>query len=245
MKINDAFWEKRNLGVSCTEILIEKEDPIELLDEKSSIFDSAEYVVVKVPVARFDISEYLTKKGFMFMEGSINFHLNLKEATLTSLQQRLNGVVNYAEMNSDDLGQLYDEIKKGLFKSDRIILDSHFTGDQAAMRYINWIKDELAKTTQVFKILHKDQAIGFFTFKEIGEHIFYPFLAGMYEKYALSGLGFTTLSKPIEEAKKRNGKFISTYTSTNNPSVVRVHTQQGFTIKELQYVYIKHNIINT
>ncbi len=244
MKIIEAFWEKRNLGVSCTEISIEKEDTVELLEEKKSNFGSAEYMVIKVPVARFDIHEYLTKNNFIFIEGSINFHLNLKEATLTKLQQRLDGEVTYAEMNSDDLEQLYEEIKKGLFKSDRILLDTYFTADQAAMRYINWIKDELSKTTQVFKIVHKNQAIGFFTFKQIAEHVFYPFLAGLYEKYANSGLGFTTLSKPIEESRKRNGKFISTYTSTNNPSVVRVHTQQGFTIKELQYVYVKHNIIS-
>jgi len=241
MKIVDAFWEKCNLGVDCTEITIEKEDCVIQLEEIANLLDTSEYIVVKVPVARMDINEYLTKRDFIFVEGSINFQLNIKEAVLTPLQQRLNAAISYEEMDENDLLELYAEIEKGLFKTDRILLDNKFTELQAAKRYINWIKDELAKTTQVYKIVYKEDAIGFFTFKEVSENIYYPFLAGLYEQYSNSGLGFTTLRKPIEEAFKRNGKSISTYVSTNNPYVIRVHTQQGFSISDIQYVYIKHN----
>jgi len=144
-------------------------------------------------------------------------------------------------MNEEDLLVLIEEINNGLFRSDRIILDHHFESGLAAKRYTNWIKDELNRTTQVYKILHKKDSIGFFTFKASGPQVYYPFLAGLYSKYSNSGLGFTTIRKPIEEVIKRNGKTISTFASTNNPYVVRAHLQQGFSIDETQYVFVKHN----
>ncbi len=241
MRIVDAFWEKRNLSVDCVEIIIEKHDILSQLEEICNQLNTIDYVVVKVPVARIDINEYLTKLGFVFIEGSVNFQLNIKDAYLSPLQQRLNASISYSEMEENDLAQLYAEIEYGLFKTDRILLDSYFTEKQAAIRYINWIKDELERTTQAYKIVYKEDAIGFFTFKEVSENTYYPFLAGLYSKYANSGLGFTTLRKPIEEVLRRNGKLISTFASTNNPLVVRAHLQQGFTIGDTQYVYIKHN----
>ena len=242
MKIIDAFWEKRNLGVDCTEITINKEDTVFQLEDVNELLNTIEYIVVKVPFGRLDINEYLMKRGFIFVEGSVNFHLNIKEAVLSPLQQRLNNVISYQEMDESDLYQLYNEIGNGLFKTDRILLDSCFTEEQAATRYVNWIKDELKRTTQVYKILYKEDTIGFFTFKEVSDDIYYPFLAGLYEKYSNSGLGFITLRKPIEEVIKRNGKSISTYASTNNLYVIRAHAQQGFSIHDMQYVYVKHNI---
>ena len=240
MKIIDAFWEKRNLGVSCTEIMIEKDDHVSCVDKISSTLEASDYLVVKVPIGRFDINESLTQNGFVFVEGSINFHLNVKDAILSPLQQRLNNVVTYSEMTESDLIQLFNEIGAGMFKTDRILLDSCFTEKQAATRYVNWIKDEIGKAAQVYKIVYKEDSIGFFAFKKVGDDVYYPFLAGLYEKFANSGLGFATLRKPIEEAIKRNGKAISTYVSTNNHSVLRAHTQQGFSINELQYVFVKH-----
>ena len=242
MKLIDAFWEKRNLGVNCMEVSLNKDDQVSQLEEISDLLDTSEYIVLKVPVARFDINEYLSRRGFVFIEGNLNFMLNIKDAVLTPLQQRLNNVIEYTEMNDYDLSQLYVEIEKGLFKTDRIILDSNFTEKQATLRYINWIKDEIAKTTQAYKIIYKKDTIGFFTFKEMPENVYYPFLAGLYEKYSNSGLGFTTLRKPIEETIKRNGKIISTYASTNNTYVIRAHIQQGFYINNMNYVYVKHNI---
>jgi len=242
MKIIDAFWEKRNLDVDCIEINIHKQDNVSDLEEISNLLETAEYVVVKVPVAQMDINEYLTKLDFVFVQVSINFQLNVKGAFLTPLQHRLNNVTSYIEMSKSDLSQLYIEMENGLFKTDRIFLDNQFTEKQAATRYINWIKDELAKTTQIYKVVYKEYTIGFFTFKEVSENVYFPFLGGLYKKYSNSGLGFTIVRKQIEEALKRNGKSISTYASSNNPGIIRALAQQGFSIKDMQYVYIKHNI---
>lgn len=242
MKIIDAYWEKRNLGVECKEISIEPNDTISVIDDIEKILSTTEYVVLKVPVNRFDICSLIPELGFALIEGSINFELQVKQAQLTSLQQRINNVVTYAEMEVVDLEILYKEIKGGLFGTDRILLDPNFTAEIAADRYVNWIVDELKCETQVYKIIYKEDTIGFFTLKETSKGIYYPFLAGMYKAYSASGLGFTTLRKPIDEAIKRGGNLISTYASTNNLPVVRAHTQQGFSIKQIHYVFVKHNL---
>ena len=241
MKIIDAYWEKRNIGVDCIEITLDKSDTISQLIEVQELLKTTDYIVVKVPVARLDFNEFLINHGFTFVEGSINFQLKVKDAILNPLHQRLNAEISYSEMDDTDLIQLYAEIEQGLFKSDRISLDNNFSAMQASSRYIYWIKDELEKTSQAYKISYKGVIIGFFTFKARTIDSYYPFLAGLYSNFAKSGLGFTTLRKPIEEVIHRNGKSISTFVSTNNPFVVRSHIEQGFTIVETQYVFIKHN----
>ena len=62
MKVIDAVWEKRNLGIDACEVLFEREDAVA---DISSEFEriSAPYTVVKVPSERNDISEYVQKNG--------------------------------------------------------------------------------------------------------------------------------------------------------------------------------------
>src|SRR3989339_418521 len=103
MRVVDAIWEKRNLGVDCKEIVIEDSDFITVVKKKELLLLNTPYVVVKVPVNRFDINTYLSNLGFTYIEGSINFQLRLFEAKLLPLQERLNKVVEYREMESKDL----------------------------------------------------------------------------------------------------------------------------------------------
>ncbi len=241
MKIIDAFWEQKNLGLTTTEILFEASD--NTLDSKSfsEVCSSADYVVAKVPTGRFDLSSQLSEYGFVFIESSINFRLDVKNAFLTPLQRRLNEAVSYQEMDLEDIAELNRELEKGLFKTDRIVLDPFFSNSLAANRYKNWIADECKREATLYKILYKQNAIGFFTFKQMPNGTFYPFLAGLYENYSKSGLGFETLRKPIEEVINRGGGIISTYASSNNLPVIRAHEQQGFQIFEITNVFVKHN----
>ena len=240
MKIIDAFWEKRNLGVDCKEIIIEKTDT---LDEIHKIFQNLnpnQYIVVKVPTGSFEINDFLSKLGFTFVECSLNLVINIKDLILSPLQKRINDDIHYYEMEKVDLDELFNEVNNGLFKTDRIFLDSYFTEEQSSKRYINWIKDELNGKTKIYKIKYKNENIGFFSLKNIEEGIYYPFLAAIYSKFSNSGLGFTLLSKPTEELILNNGKKLITFVSSNNLPIIRTHLDLGFRINELQYVYTKH-----
>ena len=148
--------------------------------------------------------------------------------------------MSYEIATEDDIVFLENELRNGLFETDRIYLDPFFTNDQASNRYINWIKYELSIGTNLYIIKYKDNKIGFFTLKEIGECVYYPLLAGLFNKYKKSGLGFSIIYCPIKETIKRNGKKISTNVSSNNQSAAKIHILLGFQIEKMCYTLIKH-----
>jgi L-amino acid N-acyltransferase YncA len=239
VKIVDAFWEQRNLGVTCTELLLDDGDTVAAVEAALGAL-TGQYQVAKVPVARYDLMTAVENKGFSFIEGSMNVVHNLKNIALTGLQKRLNDAVISKEMDEADVGQLYAELKKGVFTTDRVYLDKAFTNEQAAQRYVYWLEDEHARGAQLYKLLYKDQAVGFYIFKETADGGCYPFLSGLYGASTKPGLGNILLHKIIEEAARRGLKSISSYISSNNLPMVKVHISEGFTIANIHYVYIKH-----
>lgn len=240
MKIIDAIWEKRNLGVSTAEIEIEECDSLEDIKEKINGVNS-QYVVAKVPSGKLDIMFWLEQQGFNFVECSIHVTHSLQNMELSPIQKRIEASVTHEKMAEEDLEQLFYEVRKGLFSTDRVSLDKTFTKEQATNRYVGWINDEISRGCEMFKLIYKDKNIGFFAFKEVEEGVFYPFLAGMYEEYQKTGLGAIFNYKPMKEAKSRNGKKISTYISTNNSNTVRMHVLNGFEFGDIKYIYVKHN----
>lgn len=241
MKIIDAVWEKRNLGVSTLEVTIEENDMIDDVVSKLSEIES-EYVVVKCPIAKFEYNYELSKMGFTFVETIINVTHNLKNIELDMIQKRINDSVSYEQMNADDIEQLNRELDYGLFYTDRIYLDTFFQKKQAANRYKLWMQDEVKRGSKLYKLIYKNQSIGFFIFKELGDGVAYPFLAGIYKDFQKYSFGSMFIYKPMEEAIKRNCKMISTYVSSNNFNAVNAHVKIGFNVKNMQYVFVKHNI---
>lgn len=239
MKIVDAFWEKRNLGVDTTEITIEISDTVSQVQTALETL-CTEYQVVKIPAGMIDLMWLAEKNGFHYIETSIHVIHNLKNLTFSPLVERLNKKIQYEPMKESEKDELYKKIKKGMFYTDRIYLDPFFSDVQAANRYIGWIEDEQKKGSELFQYLYKDQKIGFFTFKQIENNVYYPFLAGIYPEYQKNVFGAVYIYKPLIEAKKRNGKMISTYISTNNSNAVRMHIESGFQFREVTYVYVKH-----
>lgn len=239
MKIVDAFWEQRNLGVTCTELILDESDTVETVHAALATL-SGQYQVAKVPVARYDLMSAVEKAGFSFIEGSMNVVHPLRNFELSGIQKRLNDAVSYEAMTEADIGQLYAVLKKGVFVTDRVYLDSAFTSEQAAQRYVYWLEDERSRGAQLYKLVYRDLAVGFFIFKETADGGCYPFLSGMYESSTRPGLGNILLHKIIEEAARRGVKFISSYISSNNLPMVKVHISEGFSIASISYVYIKH-----
>ena len=87
MKILNADWEKRNLGVSCTEITVELTDVAKAV--RTAIGQIGDdYVVVKVPVPRVDVMLALQEAGYAVIEVAIGLHLRLQEAVFPRLYQR-------------------------------------------------------------------------------------------------------------------------------------------------------------
>ena len=102
MEIIDAFWEQRNLGISCSEIKADTGDTVKGMLEALALLTS-QYQVIKLPVSRYDLMRVVEQHGFSFIEGSMNVVHNLKNIDRSGIQKRLNDRVCYEEM---------DEVKK-------------------------------------------------------------------------------------------------------------------------------------
>jgi hypothetical protein len=240
VKIIDAFWEKRNLGVTCKEIVIEDKDDISCLNEIKKLDADTEYVVAKVPVSKPEISLELQKEKFCVIETSFEVNCDVDNIKLNPYYQRFYKQMSYEIASADDISKLNDEIKNGIFDTDRVFLDPYFNKEQAANRYINWINDELNKGSELYIIKYKNNKIGFFTFKQISESTYYPFLAGLFNEYKDSGLGFSIVYCPVVEVKRRAGKKIKTSISSNNQAVAKIHFMLGYMVDRMYYILTKH-----
>lgn len=238
MKVTDAFWERRNLGVGSTEVAIGVQDDVDAI---GPVIDGLApgYHVVKVPVARYDVMSLLEQRGFSFIEGTIRVRHDLVLPEPTGLFKRMVDASSSQRVEGPAIERVGDEIRKGLFTTDRVFLDPHFEPGQAAVRYVNWMHDEVARGGTVHELTTSGRAVGFFVFRQDDEGVGYSILSGLYEAARSPGLGSVLLRVILAEAAGRGLRLLSSYISTNNLPVIKTHIDQGFTIVDLQYVYVR------
>jgi len=237
LKIVNAEWEKRNLGVSTIEIICEQGDSCEDID-KAIDENVAEYYVCKIPTHIPHLSEYIQKCGFVYIEDQIEVLHDLHESTRNSLQQRLYDSVSYREMTSEDIEQLLLEIDYGMFDSDRISLDSHFITGVAKRRYTNWVNDLLRQGAIPYVMMYKGEPSGFIILQTKDGKSYTSVLGGAYEKFRKSGLGI--VQKEQEIVKKIGGKSVNTNVSSNNPNQLKALCMNGYVPKSVSHVFVKY-----
>ena len=76
--------------------------------------------------------------------------------------------------------------------------------------------------------------------KQVKEGVFYPVLGGVYLTGKALPIGSAIVYKQLEIARSFGGKELYTYISSNNPAVVRVYSQLGYTFEDIKYVFVKH-----
>lgn len=237
MKIIEAYWEKRNLGVDTYEIQFDVTDVIENVARDFEVI-KGEYIVAKVPSDRDDISKYVQKNGFLYMEDLIFVEHDLHDVQRNMLHQRLYDATSYREMSEDDVKQLKEEIHDGMFDVDRISKDDGFGKEISARRYMNWVDDLLNKGARPYVILYKEAAIGFVILEEKQNGIYYSVLGGGYRKYRNSGLG--VIQKEQEIVKEIGGKKVVTVVSSNNVSQLKALMLNGYIPNKVEHVFVKH-----
>ena len=244
MKIINADWEKRNIGVTCKEVILSTSDSItDLYDIISSFADLYNhYFVFKIPNCMPQHIQLLTECGYIFAETLFEVSLNVNEASVPSQIARIDSLIKYREiLNADEFLSISKEIEKGIFSTDRIALNPNFGKTAASTRYNNWLNDEIANATKIYEINYQTSPIGFFALKKLSEKEYDNFLAGMYLDHNNFGLGFSIITKPIEEVKKRGGDLITTHISSNNLQVMRLYFKFGFLPKDIVYVMTKNS----
>jgi len=238
MKIIDAFWEKRNLGVTTVEVVIDVSDGVNKV--ANAIADiNAQYQVIRAPVSRFDIYTKLQQLGFTFVETMYQMVFDFTRYDIN--WGKYDEHVSYKELNEkEDLETVYSNIRNGLFENNRISLDSRFSKEQADRRYIGMIEDKLAQGGKVCSIIYQNNDIGFFATREMEENIYEYFLAGIYRNYQKQGLGSNAYTQMLAYVKSKGAKTVIGGVSMNNVGSYKMFNQSGFKLGHVEYVFVRH-----
>lgn len=240
MKIVDAVWEEKNLGVKTIEITVEKSDIPEVILPRISQID-AEYVVIKVPSDFTPITHDLFLLGFVFMETMNCIGNNLSLRPLTKQKMEVVESTDFTKMTDNDFKNMCDKIlKEKIYRTDRVARDPHFTLEQANRRYVNWLQSERARGSEVYKYIYKGDDIGYLCFKHIGDGIYEDFLSGIYSEFAGKGLAVCIPYKLDEYVKQMGGRRIITHISSTNVRSLSSRINNGYTIDSSNYIFSKH-----
>lgn len=238
MKKIHATWEKRNMGIDCWEIEVESKDTVEEIENELAQYEK-DYTVVKVPVNMFEVYKLLMQKGYFFVETLVHDSHDLEMPLMDELQKRIYQDMNFVVMQEEHIQRLKSEIDKGMFSTDRIIIDSEFSSEQAHNRYKCWIEQELENGAIAYEMQYKGKPIGFYVLKRDGEDGYMLLFAGVYQNYA--NLGLSLYYSAIENTIKDQKKFLSSSVSMNNKKSFAIHMHIGFVIDKTYYVFVKHN----
>ncbi len=239
MKIVDAIWEKRNLGVDTIEIQAEDNDTRqEIIKTLSEI--NADYAVVKIPTQMTDILFDMNRLGFVYAEDMLHFVHFLSEQPMNPVEKRFYEAIHVEIMNDNDFTCLLDEINNNMFSTDRISCDSFFGIKAAAKRYSLWMCDERKNGTLFYKYVYKNSTIGFFTLRETKKGCYTSALGGIYSEFRSAGLG--KIVKVPQTVRELNGHKLLTSVSSNNPTQIKSMISNGYSLEKIYHIYVKHNV---
>jgi hypothetical protein len=239
MKSVDAYWEKRNLGVTCTELSCEvNDDTATVLAAAAALAN--EYLVIKVPARRADLLLELQNLGFHVIEAVFRIRRDLHKLEPSPAYQRFVKDLTWHIATPPDLERIYEDVRAGVFQTDRCALDPAFAPGLAGQRYCNWIADALGRAGAAYVTSFKGEDIGFSVLEDCGQGRFHGLFGAMYRDNKHLALGFSVGWTNLVVAKERGGKNIETTVSTNNVPAVKMNLSIGYDIHEIQYVLVKH-----
>lgn len=238
--IIDAFWEKRNLGVSVYEVLVNEKASV---DELASIYEiKGDLIYVKVHCGNTAIIEKLSQNNFVYVENQFSIQKRLQniivpEAYVKTLRFLEPDIISSLE----DARVIFDELDKGLFVSDRIAVDTNFSIKTANLRYKNWITDMINSGNYecaILKTKSEGVPVAFYINKYEGK-VGYCILGAVFNNFKNRGLGHSFIYFAIENSIKQNCKVLKTKISGNNVSVFNIYSSVfGFEITK-NYVVLK------
>ena len=240
MKIVDAVWEKRNLGVDVTEIVCEASDSKEELITVLSKVNTP-YSVCKIPSGSAELLLCAQEQGYQVIEMSIAMEGKTKELSLPRIYQRFASEISVRDADEEQTEQVLREIEFGsIFKTDRIALDPHFGEEAAGRRYANWTRDLIEQGAHVCIGYYKDVPAAFGVNQDKEGAVSHDVLGGVLGNSVGVGLGFLSAYSNLVSAIRYGNVKVVAYVSSNNPAIIHLRQHFGFQITEMQYVLVKH-----
>ena len=241
MRIIEAVWEKRNLGVTCIEAEIEPDDdPADVVAAMNS--RDEQYLVAKVAARNYPAIAALQKEGFTFIESLIRTEIDLsKGAFIPEKCRRLVKNIGWHEASAEEIEKTLAVIRKGdIFSTDRISVDPYFSREAAGIRYAYWIEDILsAGNSELMISEYLGENVGF-TVIQHKETYSAPALSGLYPEYLGSGMGFAVIYSVQSYLYNKGVKRTISHISTNNADILDLAAMFRYRFGDVRNILAKH-----
>ena len=248
MKIINAEWEKRNIGVSTAEISIEEEDTFADLQAIQRELDkSYEYICLKCKTNAPDFLFGLNKLGYTFIETQIALEFKSKKYQvpdeLTHLINQYKGRISFIKVEDEIrlesvLGKIRDQ---EMFLTDRIYLDPVFSSDKSGKRYYCWCKDAYQNGGMIYEIIVDDVPVGMNALNKPSGTAYSGIVGGVYPDH--NDYAFLT---PIighlffQYLIAQGMRSLKSAVSSNNKSMLKLNLSSGYQVADVYHVYVKH-----
>lgn len=242
MKIVNAFWEKRNLGVDVVEIILTSNnlENFDTFEQKLKNEFTDKYVVIKMPVGNLKVLHKLQDLGFYFMESLFTLEKNIENYSLPEKFQNLNNVAEPVIIPPEEYNSVIEKITHGMYSTDRIYLDPRLDDKMSRTRYVNWINDlREQKNTIMYETVLKStkEPVGYgICIYDEEQKEMHSLLTGIYPPSQGKGLGGLVIHSPVLIALDKKCKTVKTAISSNNIKVFKKHMPFSFDLTSQQYV---------
>ena len=243
MQVIHATWELENLSAQTYEFFVDARDSLESFAEKERecIAAGAEYLVVKTPVNCPHWLFGLPALHYVFVETV--FHVAVKRAdyVIPAAVARFDRGFSVEERGKpEDIARVADLIRSGIFLTDRVSMDPHFTAAQSGCRFANWTRSMLEAGGKLYEVLREEKPIGFFVICRKDENTVDPVLMGLYDERNDRGMGALLHKKALDTCFAWDCKQLQSTIVSNNGKVLRVYVNAGATVVNTLYTYVKH-----
>ena len=223
MRLTNAFWEERNLGLKSCEIVFEKGEILNKNDLKR-ITNEFQYIVAKVHEGDIKLVHELESDGFRYIENKYRYSAD-PQRFIDFDKKYLN---HYSDVycqrvyDADNFGIIRKNIYNHLFEYDRITLDPLFNENISSFRHAYWVEDLFQKkNVETYLLKKSDKNFGFFIFEKTDHKYFIP-MAGIFEEFQKTGLAFFLIYFPFKVAWENGSKSVEAVFTSNNISIINL-----------------------
>jgi len=243
MKIVHAEFEKNNLNVDAYEIRPDPEDTVADYEreERRLVGLGAQYLVVKTPVNNADWLFGLPKLSYTFVETVFHVSLKASDYHMPADVARFDRGLTVTECTqAAQREQVYAQVRRGVFKSDRVSIDPAFTPAQSGNRYANWLQQLAESGGKLYEVCADKRAFGFFVITRVDDRTVDPVLMGLYDEERDRGMGTLLHKKTLDTCFTWPCERLASTIVSNNFKVLRVYVNAGAAITDTEYTYVKH-----
>ncbi len=253
MKIIDAVWEQRNLGIDSVEIYLDDEDTPEMVrDAIEQMKDKKDLRTFIVPSTQsFKITGMIEDAGYHFVHSILNVIFDTAEnAGKMDYLRECSNKLYAKKVEGSGIDRVCAKIEEGIFTDERFNIDPRIGIDKTNRRYSLWIRDlyEKAqngneKSYSVYEAynVEDDQPIGFLSLYNFGYGQKTPkfHLIGKYLNMPYMGKGHQIQAfKIVMTVESGATEFYTGFSSHNLRSTV-IHQKNGWRITSINNFFAK------